>query len=43
MVLIKTAFSNVERKAYTEWTENGFVLNDTILYNDEYIFGFYSE
>ena len=40
-VCIKQAFSPKTREAYATWTENGFVLIDTVLFNDEYIFGFY--
>ena len=43
LVSIKQAFSTNTRFAYADWTENGFILIDSILYNDEYIFGFYSE
>ena len=43
LVSIKQAFTTNTRIAYADWTENGFILTDNILYNDEYIFGFYSE
>lgn len=43
LVHIKTAFNNPHRTAYAEWTDAGFILLDTVLFNDEYIYGFYNE
>ena len=43
LVCIGQVFNTNTRKAYADWTENGFILVDTILFNDEYVFGFYSE
>ena len=42
-VCIKQAFSANTRNAYADWTKNDFILVDTKLDNDEYIFGYYSE
>lgn len=43
LVLIKQVFSLKNRKAYASWSENGFILEKTVLFNDEYICGFYVE
>jgi hypothetical protein len=43
LVCIGQAFNTNTRKAYADWSDNGFILVDSILFNDEYIFGFYSE
>ncbi|SFZ89546.1 hypothetical protein SAMN05428642_101383 [Flaviramulus basaltis] len=42
-VCIRQAFGFKTREAYAEWSDNGFILVDTVLFNDEYIFGFYLE
>ncbi|MFD0991150.1 hypothetical protein ACFQ1R_13665 [Mariniflexile jejuense] len=43
LVCIKQVFYSNTRDAYADWTDNGFILTESILFNDEYIFGFYSE
>lgn len=43
LILIREAFSSKTRKSYAEWTDNGFVLIKYILFNDEYINGYYEE
>lgn len=42
-VVIRTVFSDKSRGAYAKWTDNGFILINTLLFSDDYIYGFYEE
>ncbi|TNJ41360.1 hypothetical protein KFZ70_04170 [Tamlana fucoidanivorans] len=43
LVLVRTVFSSKQRMVYAKWSDNGFVLTKSVLFNDEYIQGFMVE